>query len=583
MASKAKAKAPPLDRATAAMLERAAALHRGGKLAEAETLYRGILATDEQQFDALHLLGVVRYQQGYNAEAEELIRAARTREPHNVSALSNHGIVLAELERHAEALACYDRALIIEPRHAGVLNNRGTTLKQLGRHAEALACYDRAMAIAPDFADAVSNRGMVLETLERFEEALASFDKAIALDPGHARAHHNRGAVLDRLDRFEEAIASFDRAIAVSPDYANAFYHRGRALKELQRRDAALASYRQAIALDPENAAAHWEAGLLALLVGDLAAGWPGYGWRFKVKEVASEPRAFPQPQWRDDAPLAGRTILLHAEQGFGDTIQFVRYAPLIAARGATVVLEVQRPLATLLHGIAGVSRLVCRGEALPEFDLHCPMASLPLAFATTLDTIPARLPYLRPPAERIAAWRRRLPTTPPRAPRVGLVWSGDARHKNDGRRSMAFETLAPLVALPGIDFISLQKGAREADAQALRRCGNVIDIATELEDFADTAAVISLLDLVITVDTSVAHLAGSLGKPVWILLPVAVDWRWLLDREDSPWYPTARLFRQASAGDWPGVIARVRQELANQDFAERTRAQPSAGAAAKQ
>jgi hypothetical protein len=240
-----------------------------------------------------------------------------------------------------------------------------------------------------------------------------------------------------------------------------------------------------------ENAAAHWEAGLLALLGGDFAAGWQGYEWRFKVGEVASAPRDFPQPQWRGDVPLAGRTILLHAEQGFGDTIQFVRYAPLVAARGATVVLEVQRPLATLLHGIAGVSRLVCRGEALPEFDLHCPMASLPLAFATTLDTVPARLPYLRPPAERIAEWRTRLPATPP-APRVGLVWSGDARHKNDGRRSMAFETLAPLVALPGIDFISLQKNPREADVQALRRCGNVIDIAAELEDFADTAAVIS-------------------------------------------------------------------------------------------
>jgi ADP-heptose:LPS heptosyltransferase len=226
------------------------------------------------------------------------------------------------------------------------------------------------------------------------------------------------------------------------------------------------------------------------------------------------------------------------------------------------VVLEVQRALGTLLRSVTGVSKPVCRGDALPEFDLHCPLASLPLAFATTLDTIPAQVPYLRSPAERIDAWRARLPSTTS-LPRVGLVWSGDARHKNDRRCSMAFEALAPLVATPGIDFVSLQKNAREADLQALRRCGNVIDIAAELEDFADTAAVILLLDLVITVDTSVAHLAGSLGKPVWILLPVTVDWRWLTDREDSPWYPTARLFRQTSAGDWPGVIARVRQELA--------------------
>jgi tetratricopeptide (TPR) repeat protein len=398
----------------------------------------------------------------------------------------------------------------------------------------------------------------------------SSFDKAIALDPAHAGAHHNRGAVLHRLDRFEEAVASFDRAIAVSTTYANAFYHRGRALRELQRHDEALASYRQAIALDPDNAAAHWEAGLIALSHGDFAAGWQDYEWRFKVEEIAS-PRDLAQPQWRGDAPLVGRTILLHAEQGLGDAIQFVRYAPLVAARGAAVILEVQRPLAALIQGMTGVSKLIRHGEPLPEFDLHCPLASLPLAFATTRDTVPAPIP-MRPPAERIAAWRARLPAA---TPRVGLVWSGDARRKNDRNRSMPFEMLAPLIATAGIRFVSLQKEAREADLQALRRCDSVIDLAAQLEDFADTAAAIALLDLVIAVDTSVAHLAGSLGMPVWILLPITVDWRWLIDREDSPWYPTARLFRQDSPGDWPSVIARVRQELANQRFADRARVAP--------
>jgi tetratricopeptide (TPR) repeat protein len=570
MASKARAKAPPPDPRIVAALERATALHRAGRLIEAAALYREILAADVQHFDALHLLGVVRHQQGRNAEAEQLIRAARACEPRNVSALSNHGIVLNELGRHAEALACYDQALIIAPRHAGVLNNRGTTLKELGRHAEALACYNRTIAIDKNFADAVSNRGIVLDALDRFDEALTSFDKAIALDPTHARAHHNRGAVLHRLGRFEEAVASCDRAIATAPAYANAFYHRGRALRELRRHDEALASYRQAIALDPNNAAAHWEAGLIALSQGDFAAGWQGYEWRFKVKEIGS-PRDFAQPQWRGDAALEGRTILLHAEQGFGDTIQFARYAPLVAASSAAVVLEVQPPLATLLRGMPGVSKLLCRGEPLPEFDLHCPLGSLPLAFATTVETIPAPIP-MRPPAERIAAWRARLPAA---TPRVGLVWSGDARHRNDRARSMAFEMLAPLIGTPGICFVSLQKEARATDLQALRRCGNVSDIAARIEDFADTAAAISLLDLVITVDTSVAHLAGSLGKPVWILLPVAVDWRWLTDREDSPWYATARLFRQSSPGDWPGVIARMQQELTNQRFAERARVAP--------
>jgi tetratricopeptide (TPR) repeat protein len=561
MTMKARAKLPPspAEEAAHAVLQRAVALHRGGMVAQAGELYGQMLDAQPQHFDALHLLGVVRHQQGRNAEALELIGTALAIQPRNAAVLANHGLVLSELGRHVEAIAAYDRALVIEPRNAATLSNRAVALKELGRHAEALTSCDRALAIQPDSADAVNNRGMVLHALERFDEAVACFDKALAVDPGHARAHNNRGAALHPLNRFDEAVASFDRAIALRPAYANAFYNRGRSLKELRCLDEALASYRQATVIDPDYAAAHWDEALLLLLRGDFTAGWPAYEWRFKDKEVALRPRDFVQPQWRGDAPLQGRTILLHAEQGFGDTIQFARYAPLVAARGAKVVLEVQRPLHALLDGMAGISTMVCRGDALPEFDLHCPLPSLPLAFATTFGSMPAEVPYLHAPADRVAAWQARLPSG---MPRVGLAWSGNPRHKNDRDRSLAFAALAPLIAGSGMNFVSLQKDPRETDAQALRQCTNISDVAAELRNFADTAAAISLLDLVITVDTSVAHLAGALGKPVWILLPTTVDWRWLLDREDSPWYPTARLFRQTRIGDWDAVIARVGAEL---------------------
>jgi tetratricopeptide (TPR) repeat protein len=560
MPTSAPTPAPPREPPTSAILQQAVALHRRGMLAEAGELYGRILAIEPTHFDALHLLGVVRHQQDRNAEALELIGAALAIAPRNAAALSNHGIVLTELGRHGEAVVSYDAALAIEPHHAAALNNRGSALRELGRHAEAIASFERAIAIAPDFADAVCNRGTVLHALARLEEAVACFDEALALDPRHAGAHNNRGATLHELGRHEEAIASFNAAIALQPANATLYYHRGRSLRHLQRIDEALASYRRAVALDPNYAAAHWAAGLLALMRGEYAAGWPDYEWRFRHQELALPARDFAQPRWRGDTPLDGRTILLHAEQGLGDTIQFARYAALVAARGAHVVLEVQPALHALLDGMPGVAAVVSRGDPLPNFDLHCPLPSLPLAFATTLATIPAPAPYLWPPAARIAAWKDRLS---PGALRVGLAWSGNPSHKNDRNRSMPFAALASLVAMPAVIFISLQKDRREADVLALRDCPNVIDVSADLRDFADTAAVISLLDLVITVDTSVAHLAGALGKPVWILLPVAADWRWLLDREDSPWYPTARLLRQTEAGNWDVVVADVRRRLA--------------------
>ena len=293
------------------------------------------------------------------------------------------------------------------------------------------------------------------------------------------------------------------------------------------------------------------------LLAGDFSTGWREHEWRLKSHPELQ--RAFVQPLWLGDTPLAGKTILLHAEQGLGDTLQFCRYAPLVAAQGARVVLEVQTPLVELLRDLAGIASVVARGEPLPAFDLHCPLLSLPLAFGTTLDTIPAHIPYLHAPSERMAAWQARLGATT--RPRIGLVWSGNAGHKRDRARSIPLYALMPLFDLDAA-FVSLQKEVRAADAAVLQQTAKIIDVSPALETFADTAALIAQLDLVIAVDTSVAHLTGALGKPLWLLLPAAPDWRWLTARDDSPWYPTARLFRQTDTRVWGPVVARMRAAL---------------------
>jgi tetratricopeptide (TPR) repeat protein len=346
--------------------------------------------------------------------------------------------------------------------------------------------------------------------------------------------------------------------LQIKPDSTNAMVNRGNALRYLGRFDEAIASFDRALAIEPELAEAHWNKGLLLLSRGDFENGLAEYEWRWR-REDEFKPRDFAQPQWQG-GDLAGKTILLHAEQGFGDSIQFLRYVPLVVAKGARVVLELPDALMPLVGRIDGVITMVGRGQRLPDFDLHCPLLSLPLAFGTTLSSIPPFTPYLQPPAERMTKWRVLIPRTG--RPRVGLVWSGKPSHKNDRNRSIAFVRLSPLLARPGIDFVSLQREYRESDRASLATFPNLLRLDAALSDFADTAAVIESLDLVITVDTAVAHLAGAMGKPVWILLSAVLDWRWLLEREDSPWYPTARLFRQTEIGRWDSVINRVALEL---------------------
>jgi hypothetical protein len=380
--------------------------------------------------------------------------------------------------------------------------------------------------------------------------------------PGDAAVLNNRGVTLHKLRRFEQALASYDLALASRPDYTEALVNRGVTLSDLMRFDEALASYDQAIALRPDDADAHFFKSLSSLVTGDFERGWIEYEWRRKAPSARITARQFSKPLWRGEEDIAGRTILLHSEQGFGDTIQFCRYVPLVAARGARVILEVEEPLCELMTSLAGATEVIAKGDPRPDFDWHCPLPSLPLAFKTRLETIPSDVPYLRVPKQALKQapehWDALLGSG--RAPRIGLAWAGNAKHVRDIERSIRLRDLLPLLDIDA-RFVSLQKEVRDGDAQMLARC-NVRRFGGKFGDFSDTAALISQLDLVISVDTAVAHLAGALGKPVWILLTHAPDWRWLLERDHSPWYPSARLFRQSETREWGSVTKRVRDAL---------------------
>ena len=499
------------------------------------------------------------YRAGRFRDVEELCRQILQANPGHFEASHVLALAQAGLDKHEQALESYDRALRLRPNEAAVLNDRGASLLALGRLEEALQNYDRAIAAQPRFAAAFSNRGSVLERLERYDAALANYNRALALQPDLVDAHYNLGNVLRALGRPEDALASYDRALRLRPDHADALNNRGQALKDLMRYDEAMASYDAALALQPENAMAHCNAAALRLVTGDFERGWSHYEWRWKKELLAGAIRHFPQPQWRGDVPLAGKTIFVHSEQGAGDTIQFCRYVPMLIAAGADVVFEVLPHLHALMSDFVPKARVIVKGSPLPPFDLHSPLLSLPLAFGTRLDTIPAPPAYLNARPETVAAWQARLGAKT--RPRIGLMWSGNPKHELNQTRSTSLRTLLPLIDVDAT-FVSLQMEVGDDDAAVLREHGEIVHFGRELGDFAKTAGLVSDLDLVVTVDTSTAHLAPALGRPTWILLSFIAEWRWLLDREDYPWYPTARLFRQKEAGDWDGVVARVRAAL---------------------
>jgi len=534
----------------AAALQEALALHRQGQLAAAEKAYARVLKSFPDQFDALHLLGLLKLQAGKAGEAQRMITSALKIAPNSPDAHANLGLVLGALKRPVDALASFDRALALDANHFEALANRGNVLLDLGRNDEALAALDTVLARDPRHLPSRVNRANALVALGRPEEAIGEYDAALALNPNDTKALFNRANALFRAGRYAESLAGFDRLLALGSQLPEGLSSRGLALQALGRHQDALADYAKAIALAKDYVDAHFNEALALLTVGDYARGFTEYEWRWKRAGLAR--RSHGKPLWLGEYPLGRKTILLHAEQGLGDTIQFARYAPLLAQGGATVVLEVQAELKALLSDLAGV-RVFARGETLPPFDVHCPLGSLPLAFKTTLATVPAGIPYLRASEERVAKWRPRLAALPGR--RVALAWAGNPNHINDRNRSIALARLQPLLSAPGVSVVSIQRDVPESDRAAL---AGLTHLGEELADFQDTAAVIALCDLVITVDTSVAHLAGAMGRPLRVLLPFWPDWRWTLDAERSPWYPDARLYRQGADGDWNSVVAHL-------------------------
>jgi tetratricopeptide (TPR) repeat protein len=519
--------------------------------------------------DYLGSLAVALDQQGLHGESLRALDRALQLRPGDLALWIHHGNALLKLDRYAEGLMSYQHVLKFSPAHADAAFGCGCALLRLGRLDEALSYINRCGELRPNQATVFEQRGHVLFSMKKYEDALSSFLRAHALNPNNHETCNNIASSLQLLSRDEDALPWFDKAIALRPDCVPPLVNKGFTLTQLRRLDEASAAFDRAKAIDPGDADLTFHRSLLDLLTGNFEAGWLGREARWRMRTRPGNYPQFREPLWRGDGDLRGKTILVLEDEGLGDTLQFARYIPDLVERGARVVLRVGDPLHPLLSALPGVAECSPKSDqSVPSFDLHIPTCSLPLAFGTRLDTIPADIPYLpAPPSSRVQAWEDRLEDRlrdrfgPRRALRVGLVWSGRPTHANDHNRSIPLPMLSRILDVDAA-FISLQKDPRPADRAVLAQTG-IVDLTSHLTDFAETAALVSCLDLVISVDTSVVHLAGALGRPVWTLLPYAPDWRWLLDRDDSPWYPTMRLFRQTAARDWADVLDRVHAELA--------------------
>ncbi len=544
-------------------------LERLGQKNEALEQFEQAVVLNPYHVEAHYNRAQLELARGRYEQALASIEQAVQLDPRNAVLLAQRGNALWASGRVEEALASYDSSLAIAPGQAEVHHQRGLSLLALERHAEALSSLDRATALAPERFAPHFHRGVVLTALERHAEAMASFDRALALEPTSAESLNNRGVVLQELNRPHDALESFAAAIRHKPDHVEACTNLGNTLKGLGRFGEALDSFDRALAAAPGHAPTLWGKSLLKLTQGELEEGWPLYEARLRLDHLRPYQREFTIPRWSGEESLEGKTLLVHAEQGLGDTLQFIRYVTLLEERGAHIVLEVPPVLVGLLRSFAMRGTLISRGDALPQADFHCPLLSLPLAFRTRLDTIPGGVPYVAADPAAVQEWRQRLSSLP--GLKIGLNWQGHVGAEKQPwvrGRSFALACAEPLVRVPGVRLISLQKGAaaeqrkQVAFGQAIEQLTDPLD--TSPAALQETAALMSALDLVITSDTSTAHLAGALGARAWVVLHAIPDWRWLLERPDSPWYPTLRLIRQRTAGDWPEVFDRVARELSS-------------------
>ena len=484
--------------------------------------------------------------------------------PGDVVSNYNRGTVLKELKQWAAALASYDRAIALNAELFLAHASRADVLQELNRFAEALDSYDRAIRLNANEATLHNSRGVALQKMGRFAAALAGYERAITANPDYSEAHYNRGTVLKELDDVDAALASYQRAIATKPRFADAYVNRGLVLEDVGSVHEAIASYEEAISINPDLPEAYFNLALALLKVGDLLNGWSNYEWRWRAKggPIFREKRHFREPLWLGKDAIAGKTILLYGEQGLGDSLQFCRYVEMVANLGPRVILEVPSPLVSLCTTLRGVTQVIPYGNPLPAFDVQCPLMSLPMAFQTTLETVPAATGYVSSDARKVAAWQERLGAKS--KPRIGLTWSGNQAAGTNRKRHFPLSKILPY--LPDhLQYFCLQTDITEPDRKTLVENPRVVQFEGALRDFSDTAALCECMDLVISVDTSVAHLNGALGRKTWVLLAFDADWRWLMDREDNPWYPTMRLFRQKSRGDWNEVFERVAPELSRE------------------
>jgi tetratricopeptide (TPR) repeat protein len=535
--------------------------HQAGRLREAEQCYRQILADDPAHAAAIHYLGVIAHHAGQLEEAAALIRQAIQLNPGLVEAHCNFGNVLKDQKQFDDAVAAYRQAIALRPTHAESHNNLGNAFKEMGRIDEAIAAYRRAIELRPGYHKAHNNLGVALAFTGQFDGAIAAYRQALSLRPDYIEAMCNLGVALHGIGEYAQAIDAYQQVITIQPDDAKAYSNLGASFCASGRIDQAIESYRRALTLQPDFAEAHHNLALVLLLTGQFAPGWVEYEWRWRWNNPASPSRLFSRPQW-DGSPLAGRTLLLHGEQGLGDTLQFARYVPLIAQRGGRVLFECAPELVRLMRGsrtinsIKVIPHTMLDESSLPPFDVHAPLMSLPLILNLPKPTEAPKAPYILVDDHVTAPWKGRLAKNG--RLRVGLARAGSSRHSEDHRRSIPMRSLTPLLDCDA-DFYRVQPGQVTKQTQGESA---LIDLTSHIVDFFDTAGLISQLDLLISVDTAVAHLAAAMGKPTWVLLAHAPDWRWQLDRDDCDWYASVRIFRQSEPGGWDAVIARVSQAL---------------------
>lgn len=531
-----------------------------GKLEDAAAASRQAISFQPNHLDAHNALGIAMGRLNLWADAEASFRQVIRIKPDFSHGYNNLGIALKEQGKLNDAEACYRNALRLDAGSAEALNNLGNVLRELGRPAEAEAALQNAVRLNANYADAHHNLGLALKDQRKFPEAEAAYRRALRLQPGYTDAHNNLGNVLNALGKPAEAEACYREALRHQPRNAEAHSNLGVMLTDLGRLDEAAKHYAEAIHVQPDYAGAHYNFAMHLLLRGDFARGWNEYEWRWRVRKLPPHGRPFAQPLW-DGSPLHGRTILLHSEQGLGDMIQFVRFATVAKQRGGNVVVECQRALVELFGSCRDIDQVVAEGAALPHFDVQAPLMTLPKILGTSVESIPAPIPYLTADPDRVESWRQELAAIPDL--RIGVVWRGNPDNRRDSSRSFALAELATVANVERVRLVSLQKGTDGDELTAFAARYPILDCSSRLDQFLDTAALMMELDLIISADTAPCHLAGALGVPVWIPLPVIPDWRWLLGRDDSPWYPTARLFRQERPGDWSSVFQRMATALA--------------------